>query len=92
MPDVSEFASKTLKFSADVKNDESLNITVFQYDGSEYTSNATTIPANSDDNFSVTITVLETTTALWFGLDYVNATTENTCFYTDDWCLEEVTQ
>ena len=85
--DVSELIGETISYSADVKTTKTLNMKIYQYDGSTYSSTSVTIPENNENRYIVTTNVKDTTTALWIGLEFQTAQQEGETFYTDNWEL-----
>ena len=85
--DVSELIGETISYSADVKTTKALNLKIYQYDGSTYSSTSVTIPENNENRYIVTTNVKDTTIALWIGIEFQTAQQEGETFYTDNWEL-----
>ena len=89
------YAGKILKFSADISNPNfDVRITFKQYNGSMYTdTQATTIKRGSSTHAIVSATILDDTEKLWLRIEsiYGEVWPVNGVFYTDNWCLEEIT-
>ena len=90
--DVSELIGETISYSADVKTTKALNLKIYQYDGSTYSSTSVTIPENNENRYIVTTNVKDTTTALWIGIEFQTAQQEGETFYTDNWELKIIPQ
>ena len=70
-----------------MKTTNALKICIYEYDGSQYKTNSATIPAGSDDTFSVTCVVSSSTTAFWIGIEFNSTQNQGEYFYTDNWSL-----
>ena len=90
--DVSELIGKTISYSSDVKTTKSLILFIYQYDGSKYTFDLVHIPENSENKYTLTTIVKDTTTALWIGPEFQTAQQEGETFYTDNWELKIIPQ
>ena len=90
--DVSELIGETISYSADVKTTKALNLKIYQYDGSTYSSTSVTIPENNENRYIVTTNVKDTTTALWIGIEFQTVQQEGETFYTDNWELKIIPQ
>ena len=86
--DISHLIGQTISFSCDVKTlNDPLIATIYQYDGTNYSVIKTEIPTNTENNYHVTTTVKDTTTALWIGIEFKNLVNQGTSLYTDNWIL-----
>ena len=54
----------------------------------EYTFDLVHIPENSENKYTLTTIVKDTTTALWIGPEFQTAQQEGETFYTDNWELK----
>ena len=85
---VSNLIGETISFSCDVKSlNDPLTVTVYQYDGSTYSSSRINVPANTESRYVVTTTVANTTIALWLGIEFQQRVNTGNNFYTDNWKL-----
>ena len=75
-----------------MKTTKALNLKIYQYDGSTYSSTSVTIPENNENRYIVTTNVKDTTTALWIGIEFQTAQQEGETFYTDNWELKIIPQ
>ena len=71
-----------------MKTTKSLILFIYQYDGSKYTFDLVHIPENSENKYTLTTIVKDTTTALWIGIEFQTAQQEGETFYTDNWELK----
>ena len=54
--EISELIGNTIKFSIDIKNDHSLSLKIYSFNGETFTSQSTSIPSNSEGSFNVQFT------------------------------------
>ena len=67
-----------------------MSICIYQYDGTNYSGISSAIPVNTENTYTVTTRVKDTTLALWLGIEFQQYTQESATFYTDNWILKEV--
>ena len=85
--DVQEYCSKTIIFSANVNTPAPLELAIFYVINGQYTQVKVDIPADSCDDYTVSITLpSEGVSQILFSLDSRQTTTFS-C-YTDDWQLK----
>ena len=85
--DISSWIGNTISYTADVKTTKPLSLCIYEYNGSSYLSSKTSIPANSENTFTVTHTITSTAIALWIGIEFQTVQNIGEYFYTDNWNL-----
>ena len=83
MDDAYSLAGKQVSFKANVKNNSSVRLDLFEYYENNFHIHSTLIPGNSNNLFSVTVKLNEDTSKLLLS---INSTGLNVV-YTDNWQL-----
>ena len=79
--DVTHLIGEQVTFQCDVKTNNPLTLEVYEYYNSRYNRTSLTIPANSEDSFSITLTVNDSTSTILLDI----ASNIGNVFFTDNW-------
>ena len=91
--DIQELAGKTIQFSAYINTPVKLKISIYQLVNGSYSETAVTVPALTNSENSVSVTLNENAERILLRICHNEQTlTEQISYYSDNWCLEEVTQ
>ena len=87
-------AGKSLKFSAYVQTDHEVNCTIYVMysDGTPTAQYNTVVPVGGQTVNVSTPSLGDNISRMHYRLSYNNNSESDITVYTDDWCLEEVTQ